>query len=75
MPTSKRKNGRPVAWDENVALVVGYALGRGMSIDQVAKEAGIGRSTLYARLNDGALGSERFRRLAELLESVQQPRD
>ncbi len=69
MAASKRKRGRPLAWNEQTALICGYALGRGLSIDEVAKEAGISRSTLYARLNDGALGTERFQRLAELLAS------
>lgn len=67
-PRRRSRPGRPTAWTADTALMVGYGLGRGLPLDLVAKTAGLSRSTLYARINDGALGDERFQRLAQLID-------
>jgi hypothetical protein len=67
MPKSLKKRGRPQAWDETIAFMVGYGLGQGLSLDQVARLANISEATLYRRVSAGALGDPRFKRLSDAI--------
>ena len=64
------KRGRPGVWSEDTALLVGFALGKGCTIDEAARAAGIGPSTLYRKLSDGQFGDARFEKLAQLAAGI-----
>jgi hypothetical protein len=75
---AQAKRGRPSAWNAETALVVGAAIGAGLSLEQAAKFAGVAVSTLYAWENAGKFSDSRFTRIVQViadLTSAQEPAD
>ena len=67
----KNKGGRPVKWNTDTAFALGLALrGRFVNPAQAAREAGIGKSTLFRWLRLGQSGDKRFATLAARVEAL-----
>ncbi|MGO9466538.1 MAG: hypothetical protein ACLQVF_20545 [Isosphaeraceae bacterium] len=69
---SKNRGGRPLGWSPEVAFRLGLALGRGRSWTDVAKAAGVGKSTLYRWYRLGESGDARFVPLATALKAARE---
>jgi hypothetical protein len=74
---TKNRGGRPLGWlKPETAFALGLALGRELprSWTAVAKEAGIGKSTLYRWLRLGEAGDPRFAVLVPRLRALRESR-
>jgi hypothetical protein len=73
----RKSGGRPLGWlKPETAFALGVALGRSRSRSwtAVAKEAGIGKSTLYRWLRLGESGDPRFTMLVPRLKALRESR-
>jgi transposase-like protein len=69
MPRRKPKNkgGRPSKWTIPVAVELVTAMKRGTSFQRAARDAGIGKSTLYRWVAQAQAGDPRFAIMAPLI--------
>ncbi len=70
---AKNRGGRPLGWlKPETAFALGVAVGRGRCWTDVAKAAGVGKSTLYRWYRLGESGDARFAPLATALKAARE---
>jgi hypothetical protein len=69
----KNRGGRPCEWlKPEVAFALGLALGRNRCWTAAAKEAGVGKSTLYRWYRLGESGDARFAPLVARMKAIRE---
>ena len=68
-PVTNEREGHVV--NRRYRAAIGFAMGRGLSLNDVARAAGISATTLRKYYTSGMLGDARFQRLAEMMDDAE----
>jgi hypothetical protein len=70
----RNKGGRPTRFTPSTALRLGFALGRGCTVEDAAEFAGVGVSTAYRWCARGRMGGSKFDHLAAIADAAKDRR-